>query len=153
VQPARHPSPWLIRTFDLPTLPTSLDKRNVKYWERRRIVFNFVLLAASWAGWSLSNGFNVGVDQIHGARITDPGVVWRLVVVFVIYNIAFSIGYVIDVAFGENRRSSLVLRMLRPAFVVMLCLVSMWFISGNVATIAQHSAYSKAGMPDGTWSK
>ena len=59
-------------------------KSVIRYWEWRRLIFNALLFAAAWLGWTISNAFNAGIDEIPGARLSDPGVIGRFIVMFVI---------------------------------------------------------------------
>ena len=121
-------------------------KSVVRYWERRRLVLNVVLIGQAWIGWSISNAFNAGIDDIPGARITDAGVLWRFVQIFSVLNLVFCMGYVAEFFSLSTAPRKYWPDPLRPLLVVSLCLVCMWGLGNRASTIARESAYTKAGV-------
>ncbi len=119
-------------------------KAVIRYWEFRRIIFNVLLLADAWLGWSISNAFNVGIDDIPGARLSDPGVLLRFAVMFLVVNIAFCVGYVFDFTIGRPRE--LWPAPFRAILFVAICVSSLWLSGGHAGKIAKEAAYTKAGV-------
>ena len=119
-------------------------KAVIRYWELRRIIFNVLLLADAWLGWSISNAFNVGIDDIPGARLSDPGVLLRFAVMFLVVNIAFCVGYVFDFTIGRPRK--LWPAPFRAILLVAICVSSLWLSGGYAGKIAKEAAYTKAGV-------
>ena len=111
-------------------------KQAVSYWEKRRLLFNALLIADAWFSWGISNAFNVGIDDIPGARITDAGVLWRFLAVFGVLNLAFCVGYLADYVLLTNPPKKLWPKPLRSVFLVVACLLSMWAMGGQAGKIA-----------------
>jgi hypothetical protein len=122
------------------------QKLAVRYWEKRRLILNLLLLTQSWVGWSISNAFNAGIDDIPGARITDPGVLWQFVKIFTGLNIVFSMGYVAEFFSQSSSPRKYWPDPFRMLLMVSLCLVCMWGLGARATNIAQQTAYTKAGV-------
>jgi len=75
----------------------------LRYWEARRIFFILLVLVAGDFAWGISNSFNAGIDDMPGARYTDPGALRSLFAIFVAANAIYSLGYVAEY-FLEGRR-------------------------------------------------
>lgn len=122
------------------------QKSAVRYWEKRRLILNALFLADAWFSWSISNALNVGVDDIPGARITDPGVLWLFVKIFAGLNIIFSMGYVAEFFSESTKPRKFWPDPVRALLMVSLCLVCFWAMGARAGTIAIDAAYAKAGV-------
>ncbi len=125
---------------------TAHRNKAAKYWERRRIVFNGLLLLAASFGWGISNAFNVGIDDIPGARVTDPGVLFGFLKIFAYLNIGFCLGYAAEFIWMSDEPRKLWPMPLRPLLLIVLCAVSMWHLSSRAGAIAKEAAYHKSGV-------
>ncbi|MDD2764914.1 MAG: hypothetical protein PHE83_13175 [Opitutaceae bacterium] len=122
------------------------QKSAVRYWEKRRLIFNALIFAQAWIGWGISNAFNVGIDEIPGARITDAGVLWQFVKIFAVLNIVFSMGYVAEFFSQSHAPRKYWPDPFRALLLVFLCLVCMWGLGARAGKIAKEAAYTKAGV-------
>ncbi len=122
------------------------QKSALRYWEKRRLILNALLLAQAWVGWSISNAFNAGIDDIPGARITDPGVLWQFVKIFAGLNIVFSMGYVAEFFSQSSSPRKYWPDPIRALVMVFLCLVCMGGLGARATKIAQQASYTKAGV-------
>lgn len=124
------------------------DYRNgaAKYWESRRIIFNLSVLLAAWLGWGVSNAFNVGIDDVPGARVTDPGVLFSFVKLFAVMNAAFCIGYAAEFFCMADTARKWWPAPLRTILLIGLCALAMWCASSWAGSVAREAAYSKSGL-------
>lgn len=120
------------------------QKSTIRYWEWRRLIFNALLLADAWLGWSISNALTTGVDEVPAARLTDPGVIRRFAVMFLILNLAFCIGYVVE--FAAGRMKKFWPKPFRSILFVAICVCAIWLHGSNAGRIAKEAAYTKAGV-------
>ena len=122
------------------------QKSAVRYWEKRRLILNALLLAQAWAGWSISNAFNAGIDEIPGARITDPGVLWQFVKIFAVLNVVFSMGYVAEFFSQSATPRKYWPDPIRALLMVLLCLACVLGLGARAGKIAKEAAYTKASV-------
>jgi hypothetical protein len=118
----------------------------IKYWEVWRVIFNVLLIGSAWVGWEISNSFNVAIDKIHSARITDPGVLWHFLGIFAVCNLAFSLGYAAEFMGMAKQLRRLWPMLIRPLLLISICPIGMWDMSEQAGKIAQEAAYTKAGV-------
>ncbi len=118
----------------------------IRYWEKRRVIFNALLLIDACIGWNISNAFNAGIDDIPGARITDAGVLWQFAMIFFALNFAFCIGYVAEYFCMANPPRKFWPGHFRSLLLAAICLISMWAMGGRAGKIAKEAAYTKAGV-------
>jgi hypothetical protein len=122
------------------------QKKAIGYWEKRRIILNTFLIVQAWLGWSISNAFNAGIDEIPGARITDPGVLWQFFKIFAGLNVIFCMGYVAEFFFQSPASRKYWPFPIRSLLMVSLCIICLWTLGARASRIAQQSAYAKAGV-------
>ena len=119
------------------------QKSVIRYWEWRRLIFNALLLADAWFGWSISNMLTTGVDEMPAARLTDPGVIWRFVVAFAILTLGFCIGYAFDFSIGHPKKFWP--RPFRSILFVVICVSAIVLGGSHSGRIAKEAAYTKVG--------
>lgn len=122
------------------------QKSAIRYWEKRRLILNAILLTDAWISWSISNAFTVGIDDISGAKISDPGVLWQFVKIFAVLNIIFSMGYVAEFFIHAPTPKKYWPTPFRTVFMVLLCVTCLWGLGSRSGTIAMEAAYTKAGV-------
>jgi len=120
------------------------QKSVIRYWEWRRLIFNALLLADSWFGWSISTMLTTSVDEVPAARLSDPGVIGRFIVAFAILNLGFCIGYAFD--FFVGRPKKLWPRPCRSILFVAICVSAILLYGRHAGRIAKEAAYTKAGV-------
>jgi hypothetical protein len=98
-------------------------KSAIRYWERRRIIYNLALVLPAFLGYGLVGGVSAGVgDRSHFGF----GFVLFLFVLSAIgANICFSFGYALEFFFGTDAPDSRWLRFWRPLLMVLGTLFAM----------------------------
>jgi hypothetical protein len=71
-------------------------RKAIGYWEKRRIIFNLLLVPASWLAWQISSEFTYHIDDQTPASLTDPRVLVALVFLCISANICYSFVYVLE---------------------------------------------------------
>ena len=96
----------------------------IRYWERRRIVYNLALLFPALVGYALPAGVAAGVGD---ERRLGFGMVAVLFILSALgANICFSLGYALEFLFGRDVPESRWLRFWRPLLVVLGTLFAMF---------------------------
>jgi len=80
-------------------MTTDYRKQAIKYWERRRIFFNIIILIMFLATWPISRAFTAGSDDKIPAQLSDPIVIIHIAISFLICNIGYSIVYALEFFF------------------------------------------------------
>jgi hypothetical protein len=55
-------------------MDANTKRKAIAYWEKRRIVYNALLVPASLLAWQISKEFTYHIDDQTPARLTDPAV-------------------------------------------------------------------------------
>jgi hypothetical protein len=75
-------------------------KQTIRYWERRRIAYNLVLVPPSLFTWAIAGGISAGVgDQRY---LTTGDVLLLFVLCAVGANICYSLVYTLEFVFGSD---------------------------------------------------
>jgi hypothetical protein len=119
----------------------------VRYWERRRIIYNLALLLPAFFGYGLADTFN-WVGDAHQTHYTFILPLFALSAVGA--NICYSFSYVLEFLFGGDAPNSRWLRFGRPTAFVggVLFAMLLAFIGGrNIADMEwyhgiNHSTHS-----------
>src|SRR5688572_6610376 len=98
-------------------------KTAIRYWERRRIIYNLALILPTLVGYGLFAGVSAGVgDERH----LSTGVVILLFLVSAVgANICYSFGYALEFLFGSEAPDSRWLRFWRPLVILLGTLFAM----------------------------
>jgi TRAP-type C4-dicarboxylate transport system permease small subunit len=98
-------------------------KTAIRYWERRRIVYNLALILPALFGYFIFAGVSAGVGD---GRHLGTGAVFALFLVSAIgANACYSLGYALEFLFGSDAPDSRWLRFWRPLLIVLGTLFSM----------------------------
>ena len=98
-------------------------KAAIRYWERRRIVYNLALIPPTLFGYGLYAGVSAGVGD---PRHLTTGVVIVLFLVSVIgANLCYSFGYALEFLIGSDAPDSRWLRFWRPLLMMLGTLFAM----------------------------
>ena len=65
----------------------------LRYWEIRRVILNALMIGAADCVWHLANGFNIAIDELPGALLSDPGVISSFVGAMLFFNVVYTLGY------------------------------------------------------------
>jgi hypothetical protein len=75
-------------------------KQTIRYWERRRIAYNLLLIPPAFFGWGLAGSVSAGVgDQQH---LTTAGVLFLFFLAALGANICYSFVYALEFLFGSD---------------------------------------------------
>ena len=122
---------------------TETQREAVKYWEIRRLVLNVLMIGAANFGWGLANSFNVGIDDLPGARVSDPGVISDFVLVFVVLNLAYSLGYIGEYLFQIEPKKKFWPRPARTILLSVIFLLLLAFASKAGSRLAYFTSIEK----------
>ena len=120
------------------------QREAVRYWEIRRLILNTLMVGAANLGWGIANSFNVGIDELPGARFSDPGIASDFCWVFVGLNLAFSVGYVGEYFFQTEPKKKFWPRPARTILFFILSLLSLGLAAKAGTRLAYHSSIEKA---------
>jgi Mn2+/Fe2+ NRAMP family transporter len=120
-------------------------KAAIRYWERRRIIYNLALVPAAFLGYAIADTFN----WIGDAHKTHYGfVVFWLAMSAFGANICYSFAYALEFIFGGDRLTSRWLRFGRTSVFVAGVLLAMLlaFIGGrNIAKMEYYEGINDVG--------
>lgn len=94
----------------------------IRYWERRRIVYNLALTPPALLGYAATSAFGVASSQ---PRFGVGGLVVWFVVAAIIANVLYSLAYATEFWFGSADLASRWQRFVRPALLVSGILLGM----------------------------
>jgi hypothetical protein len=104
----------------------------VGYWEKRRLIFNLLLLPSAWFAWNLSSDFTFSIDGHIPARIGDPFVVRSALSLLLIANVCYSIVYFIEVCLMSEKKRAFWPKGGRLLVFCTVCAVGMLLTSSKV---------------------
>lgn len=110
-------------------MDANTKRKAIAYWEKRRIVYNALLVPASLLAWQISKEFTNHIDDQAPARLTDPAVMLALVVLWIGANICYSFVYVLEFFFLADEPGKFWPVPGRTFFLVVGCLIGMWLAS------------------------
>ena len=81
-------------------------RHTIRYWERRRILFNAIILVMFLFTWPVSQAFTAGIDDKIPASLLDPFTVIAIGCSFLLCNVCYSIVYALEFIFyNEDAKS------------------------------------------------
>jgi hypothetical protein len=116
-------------------MDANTKRKAIAYWEKRRIVYNVLLVPASLLAWQISKEFTYHIDDQTPARLTDPAVMLALVVLCVSANICYSFVYVLEFFFLADEPRKFWPAPGRTVFLVIGCLLGMWLASVTMSQL------------------
>ena len=117
----------------------SYRKTAIRYWERRRIVYNLALILPALFGYIIVAGVSAGVGDL---RRLGTGAVLALFLVSALgANACYSLAYALEFLFGNDAPDSRWLRFWRPLLIVLGTLFSMLLalIGGRNIAVMEYS--------------
>lgn len=117
-----------------------LRREALAYWEKRRIIYNLLLIPPSWFSWGISQSFTYSIDDREPASLTDPMVILTLVTLFVGANLCYSVVYVLEFFFMSEKRGKLWPYPGRTIFLIAGCLLGMALSAQNMSRVEQMHA-------------
>ena len=79
-------------------------KATLCYWERRRLIYNFLLIPAGWLGWELS-GVLTAIDEFEPANFFDRSVLLSVILALFMANVCYSMVYFVEFLFMSEDRT------------------------------------------------
>jgi len=79
-------------------------KSTVSYWEKRRLIYNLLLLPSALLGWNLSADFTYSIDDRIPASTGDPFVIRSVLYLLLLANVCYSMVYVLEVFMMSEKR-------------------------------------------------
>lgn len=116
-------------------MEANTKRKAIAYWEKRRIVYNVLLMPASVLAWQISKEFTCQIDDQTPARLTDPAVMLALVVLCISANICYSFVYVLEFFFLADEPRKFWPAPGRTVFFVVGCLIGMWLASVTMSQL------------------
>jgi len=126
---------------------TANQREAVRYWEIRRLIINVLMIGAAYFGWGIANSFNVGIDELPGARFSDPGIATDFCWVFVSLNLVFCVGYAGEYFLQTEPKKKF---WPWPARTILLCVISLFLLglaSKAGTRLAYYTSIEKAMYP------
>ena len=113
-------------------------KTTIAYWERRRILYNILLVPPSLIAWQISKEFTYYIDDQTPARLSDPAVMLALVILCISANICYCFAYVFEFFFLADEPYRFWPRPGRTVLFVLGCLLGMWLASSTMSQLQIH---------------
>ena len=110
-------------------MDANTKRKAIAYWEKRRIVYNALLVPASLLAWQISKEFTYHIDDQTPARLTDPVVMLVLVVLCIGANICYSFVYVLEFFFLAVEPRRFWPAPGRTLTLILGCLLGIWLAS------------------------
>ncbi len=107
----------------------------VAYWEKRRIIYNFLLVPASLLAWESSSELTYSIDEGTPARLTDPSVLIALVLLCIGVNLCYTFVYALEFFFFTESPSKFWPKPGRTIFLILGCFLGIWLVSIKVDQI------------------
>lgn len=120
-------------------------RKAIAYWEKRRIVYNGLLVPASLLAWQISKEFTYYIDDQAPARLTDPAVMLALVVLCISANICYSFVYVLEFFFLADEPRKFWPAPGRTLTLILGCLLGIWLASITMNQLQIN--FAGAGLP------
>lgn len=116
-------------------MDANTKRKAIAYWEKRRIVYNSLLISTSLLAWQISKEFTYHIDDQTPARLTDPAVMLAIVVLCISMNICYSFVYVLEFFFLADVPRKFWPAPGRTLFLVIGCLMGMWLASVTMSQL------------------
>ncbi|MFT5468630.1 MAG: hypothetical protein ACI8UO_003741 [Verrucomicrobiales bacterium] len=113
------------------------------YWEKRRVIFNLLLIPAGWLGYSISASFTYNIDDREPASFSDPQFLIAVIMMGVMANVCYSMVYMIEFIFMSEKKGSFWPSPGRTLLLIAGCLIGMFFALSNMG----HLEKTLAGPP------
>lgn len=97
------------------------------YWEKRRLIYNLLLVPPSWFAWQFSSELTYHIGDQTPASLTDPQVIVALVFLCFAANICYSFVYVLEFFFLAESPGKLWPFPGRTIFLILGCILGMVF--------------------------
>lgn len=110
-------------------MDTKSKRKAIAYWEKRRVVYNFLLVPASLLAWQTSKELTYYIDDRVPASLTDPAVILALVILCIGANICYSFVYVLEFFFLADEPRRFWPTPGRTLCLILGCLIGMWIAS------------------------
>jgi len=120
-----------------------LRREALAYWEKRRIIYNLLLVPPAWYSWGISQSFTYSIDDREPASLTDPIVILTLVILFIAANLCYSAVYVLEFCFMSEKRGKFWPFPGRIIFLIVGCLLGMALSAQNMSRVEQMHAAPK----------
>lgn len=112
------------------TMDARTKRTAIAYWEKRRIVYNVLMVPPSLIAWQISKEFTCYIDDQTPASMTDPAVMLALAVLCIGANICYCFVYVLEFFFLADKPRRFWPAPGRTVFFVLGCLLGIWLASG-----------------------
>lgn len=115
------------------------------YWEKRRVVYNLLLIPASLFAWGISSELTYSIDEGTPAKLTDLPVLFALVILCIGANLCYTFVYALEFIFLAESSSKFWPKPGRTIFLILGCLLGIWFASVTMSQIQVNMA--EHGVP------
>jgi hypothetical protein len=115
-------------------------RKALVYWEKRRVIYNLLLVPPSWLGWQISREFTYHIDDRQPARFSDPYVFETVIYLLFMANVCYSMVYFVEVFLASEREKRFWPKPGRNMLFVFGCILAMALASKNMSHIQTRSA-------------
>jgi hypothetical protein len=105
------------------------------YWEKRRIIYNCLLVPVSWFAWQVSCDFTYHIDDRAPASLADPRVWIAILFLFIAVNICYSFVYVLEFFFLNENPGRFWPFPGRTIFLIVGCILGMLIVTRVIGQI------------------
>ena len=95
----------------------------IRYWEKRRLIYNVILVVPALVGWSISASLTLAIDDQQSPSLLDPLVILNLIFLIIGANICYSFVYSLEFLFYSESSQSWSSRG-RLIILILGCLIS-----------------------------
>lgn len=119
---------------------SDLRKEAIRYWEKRRVIYNLLLIPPSWLSWEISQSFTYSIDDREPASFYDPQVLLTVGFLFIGANICYCAVYAMEFFFMSEKTRKFWPFPGRAILLIMGCLLGMALASQNMGHVEQTNA-------------
>jgi hypothetical protein len=115
-------------------------RKTLIYWEKRRVIYNLLLVPPAWLGWQVSREFTYHIDDRLPASFSEPYVIETVIYLLFMANVCFSMVYFIEILLASEREKRFWPKPGRAVLFVVGCILAMALATKNMSHLQTSSA-------------
>lgn len=117
-------------------------RKAVAYWEKRRVIYNLLLIPPAWLGWHASSELTSYINDQIPASLSNPQVLLALVLFWVAANTCYTFVYVLEFFFLTESPGKFWPTPGRTLFLILGCILGMCLASRSMSQLQVNLAES-----------
>jgi len=115
-------------------------RKTLAYWEKRRVVYNLLLVPPAWLGWQISREFTYHIDDRDPANFSDPYVLRRVLILLLMANVCYSMVYLVETLFASDKTKKFWPKPGRTILFIFGCILGMGLACKSVSHLQTSAA-------------